>query len=92
MYPVKCASQDEIVVCREFLKVGGEFAVVDEATSFVDDDEGVDDPGKGAELASDILTFNTQVMSYRGNGWKEMSTSSRFLTPRALPSRSQRSA
>ena len=44
--PVKRPRQDEIVICREFLKPGLELALVDEAAGFVDDDEGVDNPGK----------------------------------------------
>ena len=42
---VECACEDEEVVDGDGVEVGGEGPVVDEAAGFVDDDEGVDDPG-----------------------------------------------
>ena len=44
---VEGAGEDEQVVDGDGVEVGGEGAVVDEAAGFVDDDEGVDDPGGG---------------------------------------------
>lgn len=48
---MKRSRQDEIVICRELLQSGLELALVDEAAGFVDDDEGVDDPGKERKSA-----------------------------------------
>ena len=47
--PVKCSSEDKIVVCRELLQASLEFTLVDEAACLVYDDEGEDGPG-GIEL------------------------------------------
>lgn len=43
--PVEGAGQDEVVVHGEFVEAFVEVALVDEAAGFVDDDQGVDDPG-----------------------------------------------
>ena len=41
---MKCSSQDPQVVDRDLVKGGGEVAVEDETTSFIDDNERVDNP------------------------------------------------
>ena len=43
--PVEGAGKDEVVVYGEFVEAFVEVALVDEAAGFVDDDQGVDDPG-----------------------------------------------
>lgn len=50
---VECSGEDEEVVDGDGVEVGGEGAVVDEATGFVDDDEGVDDPGGYVRVRDD---------------------------------------
>jgi hypothetical protein len=47
MHTVEGARKDEIVVCRELVEAGVEVTLVDEAASFGDYEEGVDDPGRG---------------------------------------------
>lgn len=42
--PVKCTGEDEVVVYGEFIESLVEVAVVDQASRFVDDDEGEHDP------------------------------------------------
>lgn len=44
--PMESPREDEIVVYGEFVEAIVEVALVDEAAGFVDDDEGVDDPGR----------------------------------------------
>ena len=45
MLPVKCSSEDEVVVYVELVQSLCEIALVDETTSFVDYNQGVNDPG-----------------------------------------------
>lgn len=44
--PVESSCEDEVVVDGESVEAIVEVALVDEAPGFVDDDEGVDDPGR----------------------------------------------
>ena len=44
MHTVEGAGQNEIIIDREFIQAVVEVALVDKATGFVDDYEGVDDP------------------------------------------------
>ena len=53
MDAVEGAREDEEVVDGDGVEVGGEGAVVDEAAGFVDDDEGVDDPGGNVREVAD---------------------------------------
>lgn len=42
---MESSREDEVVVDGEFVETVVEVALVDKAAGFVDDDEGVDDPG-----------------------------------------------
>lgn len=54
MDAVEGSREDEEVVDGDGVEVGGERAVVDEAAGFVDDDEGVDDPGGEVREDGDV--------------------------------------
>lgn len=46
---MKGACEDEIIVCRELLEASLEVPLVDQASSLVDNDEGIDNPGASSQ-------------------------------------------
>lgn len=53
---MKSPREHEIVVCRQLLQSGMEFALVDQAAGLVDYYEGVDDPGISMSVSVQPLT------------------------------------